>query len=461
MKRKVFLFIILCFSISSFAQTERNYAQELIDLLHTERYFEAREIKSKYASYLPENFRAFDLIYDIHMALAFNKPDSAIVYLEELSSNRDYERIMGPVIGSYYGKLVIVYEESQQFEQSIAAVEKHLDYLKRNPFSLDQKFIESETREGQNKIVSLKEKIKNEPLRRIVRYSDTQNIELKDGEYIRFDALYNGKEEETLFDTGFPAFCLLYEATANDIGVRITPDQDTIRMINGKPVRAVEGFIDSVELKGVKLYNIPVFVLKDKPLPSSYLSPQAQAYSVKELLKEKQVIMGVQMMKMIGRFEFDWKANILRIPPGQEPREISPASNLMFIKNFPYLNLKVNDLDFTGFFDSGSNAFLSLTYPYSSSNSHLIELEPQKQVYDRVTFTGTERHIERQKVKNPHIYFDGRKYDNFGVASEVYASDWMWTEVKSLDGVVGVKFIKNIGSKCILDFDAMTVKIED
>jgi hypothetical protein len=133
----------------------------------------------------------------------------------------------------------------------------------------------------------------------------------------------------------------------------------------------------------------------------------------------------------------------------------------MFIKNFPYLNLKVNDLDFTGFFDSGSNAFLSLTYPYSSANSHLIELEPQKQVYDRVTFTGTERHIERQKVKNPHIHFDGRKYDNFGVASEVYASDWMWTEVKSLDGEVGVRFIKNLGSKCILDFDAMTVKIED
>src|SRR5690606_14921949 len=105
-------------------------------------------------------FRAFDLIYDIHMALAFNKPDSAIVYLEELSDNRDYERILGPVIGSYYGKLIVLNEESQQYEQSIAAVEKHLDYLKRNPFSLDQKFIESETREGQNKIVLLKEKLK-------------------------------------------------------------------------------------------------------------------------------------------------------------------------------------------------------------------------------------------------------------------------------------------------------------
>lgn len=222
MKTKVLLFLILCVGISSSIQAQRNYAQELIDLLHTERYFEAREIKSKYAYFLPQNDRAFDLIYNIHMALAFNKPDSAIVYFEEFLSNRDYERIMGPIIGSYYGRLIVVYEECQLFEQSIAAVEKHLDYLRRNPFSMDQQFIESETREGQNKIVSLKEKIKNEPLRRIVREPEVQHIPLKDSEYIRFDALCNGKKIETFFDTGFSLFCAVDGAVANDIGVRIS-----------------------------------------------------------------------------------------------------------------------------------------------------------------------------------------------------------------------------------------------
>ncbi|MDR2040571.1 MAG: retropepsin-like domain-containing protein [Bacteroidales bacterium] len=461
MKREVFLFFMLCFSISSYAQVQRNYAQELIDLLHTERYFEAREIKSKYAYFLPQKDRAFDLIYDIHMALAFNKPDSAIVYLEEFLSNRDYERIMGPIIGSYYGRLVLVYEECQRFEQSIDAVGKHLDYLERNPFSMDQKFIESEILIGQNKIVSLKEKLKNEPLWRIVRDSDVQNIELKDSEYIRFDALYNGKVVETFFDTGSSLFCVMDEATANDIGVRISPNQDTMRMINGKPERALEGIIDEVELKGVKLYNIPVLILNSVSPMSTGLSPNDQSNIAKELLKEKQVVMGIPMMKMIGRFEFDWKANTFRISQRQEPGEISLASNFMFLRNVPYLNLKINDIGFTGFFDSGSNQFLNLTYPYCNSKSDLIELDTQKQVYTRTGFTGTETHIERQKVKDPRVYFDGRKIGNDDLDNDVYVADFSWSHINCRDGEAGVKFIKNIGSKCILDFDAMTVTIED
>lgn len=166
------------------------------------------------------------------------------------------------------------------------------------------------------------------------------------------------------------------------------------------------------------------------------------------------------MIKMIGRFEFDWRENTLHIPPRHETGEINLASNLMFIKNIPYLNLRINNLEFTGFLDSGSNHFLNLTPPYCNSNNQLIKLEDQKQVHTRTGFTGAETRIERRKVKNPQIYFDGRKINNSSLDNEVYSAN-CWYDIKCIDGEVGVEFIKKIGSKCILDFDTMLVKIED
>ena len=459
--KKVILFILLYFSILPFAQAQRNYAQEFFILLYQEKYFEAREFKKQYASQLSQH-KALDLMYDIHISLEFNKPDSAIVYLEEFLGNQDYIQVLGPLIATYYSRLSGVYEEKQQFGHSISTIERHIAYLERNPYSMDQDFVEKEIREARTKISSLKEKAENEPIRRIKRDSDACGIELKDGTHIRFDAKYNGQTVETFFDTGSSYFFFIEKALADDLGVKYRPSQD-LGLLNGSPANLFEGIIDSVELKGVKLYDIPVAVFNGKYL--SNMPDNLNADQIKNIeehfLKNRQIVMGLPAMKMIGRFEFDWKSNVLCLPPRQESVGISPASNFMIIKNIPYLNIKINDVGFTGHFDTGADQFLFLTNTYFWSKSTSLKFEDaQKHPFTRVGFTGVHE-VERQRVKSPHIYFDGRKISNSNSDSEVYALDLVWANLNSFDGEVGVKFIKDFYSKCIIDFDAMTIECED
>lgn len=460
--KKTTLLVTLFFCFLSYAQAQRNYAQELVNLLHQERYFEAKDFKKQHAEQLPQNDKALDLVYNIHMSLAFNKPDSAIVYLEEFLGNPDYIPILGPMVAAYYPRLSGVYEDTQQYAKSISTAEKYIDYLERNPYSLAQGLIKSETKDAQTRITLLKDKLENEPLRRIVRDSDVQDIKLKDSEYIRFDAQYNGHEIETFFDTGVSHFFFIEEDLANDIGVKIRPNQDTVQMLNGRSVKAVEGIIDSIDLKGVKLYNIPVAVFKEKFLSNlpDDLDPMLKADIEKAFSKSRQIIMGLPTIKMIGKFEFDWKENILRLPTNQIADNENSDSNFLLLKNTPYLNLKINDCDFTGFFDTGNNQCLYLTLPYlrSNINNIKIDMENVEQSFNVTTFNGFHPNIKRFKVINPQVYFNDK---NFNGNLDVYATETIWPNMNVLDGEVGVKFVKNIGSKCILDFNSMTLKSED
>ena len=83
----------------------------------------------------------------------------------------------------------------------------------------------------------------------------------------------------------------------------------------------------------------------------------------------------------------------------------------------------------------------------------------QKVPYTRTTVTGIYENIEYQIVKNPRIYFGGKNINTSDPDCEVRAIDMVWrSEPNGFDGEIGVQFIKNIGLKCIIDFDSMTVE---
>ncbi|GAA4785975.1 hypothetical protein GCM10023231_12340 [Olivibacter ginsenosidimutans] len=443
----------------SYGQIQRNYAQELYDLLLKGRNFEAREFKLQHKDQLPPDL---DLVYNMHMSLAFNKPDSTIIYLEEFLGNPQRVHTIGPVVGQYYVRLCETYESKQQFEKSISAVERHINYLKENPYSLDAETINKEIGEAQIKISLLKEKLKNEPIRRLIRDEKDNEIKLKDNVHIRFDAQYNGHTVETYFDTGVTEFCMMEKELADEIGVKYKPNQDSVHSLNGKPIKAIEGYLDSIELTGIKLYNIPVSVVIDKFISNipSHLNPDFRQDLANNLLKSKQVLFGLPTMKMIGRFEFDWKSNTLVIPQTKEQKSIRRGldPNIMFIVNAPYLNMKINDTDFIGFLDFGADHYLFLTYPYFfKSNCDYVKYNTEKQPYFRTGFLGVQENMERQRVENPQIYFDGRKIDTTKPQREVYTM----ANINNFDGEVGVSFFKNTFSKTVIDFNTMTIECED
>lgn len=456
------LLFLFCFNILSYGQVQRNYAQELFNLLLNGRNFEAREFKLQHQDQLPQNDKVLDLVYNMHMSLAFNKPDSTIIYFEEFLGNPDYGRNVGPIVGQYYVRLCETYEGKQQFEKSISTVERHINYLKENPYSLSPEIIKEETESAQKRIFSLKEKLKSEPIRRLIRNRKNIEIKLKDNAHIRFDAQYNGHAVETYFNTGISEFCIMEKDLADEIDVKYKLNQDSIRSINGKPTKAIEGYIDSIELKGIKVYNIPVVVLIDKFISNlpSQLTPGSRQDLESNLLKSKQVVFGLPTMKMIGRFEFDWKSNTLVISQTKEQnpvgRNLNP--NIMFIKNVAYLNMKINETDFIGFLDLGADHYLYMTYPYFfKSNCDYLKNDPQKQPHTRTGFVEVQENIERYKVDNPQIYFGERKIDANMPQREVYTV----ANIDNFDGEVGVRFFKNTFSKTVIDFNTMTIECED
>ncbi len=460
MRRYLFLSILLCFNVFSYGQIQHNYAQELYNLLLNGRNFEAREFKLRYKDQLPPD-KVLDLVYNMHMSLAFNKPDSTIIYFEKFLLNPDYGRKIAPIVSTYYVRLCETYESKQQFEKAISTVERHINYLKTNPYSLDPEVIKRETVDAKNKLSLLKEKLRNEPIRRLVRDKKDTNIKLKDNAQIRFDAQYNGHTIETYFDTGVTEFCIMEKDLADEIGVKYRPNQDSIRLINGKPLRAIEGYIDSIALKGIKLYNIPVGVFLNKftsHLPGN-TNPELRQDLEDNLLKSKQVLFGLPTIKMLGRFEIDWKSNTLVIPQKevQKPVRRNLKSNLMCIRNALYLNMKINDTEFTGFLDFGANHYLFLTYPYFfKSNCDYVKYDTEKQPYTRAGFLDVQENIERYRVEGPQIYFDGR-IDTTKPHREVYAV----ANIDNFDGEVGVNFFRNTFSKTVIDFNTMIIECEE
>ena len=120
---------------SSFSYAQRNYAQELVDFLQQGRCFEAKELYMNHADKLPQNDTALHLLYKSHIALFFNKPDSAEIYLEELLGNTNYQMTLGPITDLYYMKLLTLYVVNQQFDLAMKLCDKMLDYCKKNPFN--------------------------------------------------------------------------------------------------------------------------------------------------------------------------------------------------------------------------------------------------------------------------------------------------------------------------------------
>jgi len=460
MRRYLSLLFLFCFYTLSYGQGQRNYAQELFNLLMNGRYFEAKEFKVQHRDQLQPDI---DLVYNMYMASAFNKPDSTIYYLEKFLGDPRGVRTIGPVVGQYYVGLYETYANKQQFDKAISTVERYINYLKENPYSLDPEAIKKEIVGAQGNITLFKEKINTASIIRIAHGEKDYKIKLKNDPNIRFDALYNGHNIETYFDKGTSDFCIMEKELADEIGVKYKQTQDSTRLMYGKLIRAIGGYIDSIELGGLKLYNIPVVVFLDKfasYLPG-HLDPGVRQDLQNNLLKSKQVLFGLPAIRKIGgRFEFDWKSNTLIIRQSKDPKNIASNlnPNMAFINNSLYLHLKVNDTDFTGFLDLSADHYVFLTYPYFfKSNSDYVNNDAKKQPYTRVGFLGIEENIERYRVENPKIYFGGKMIDAKNAQSEVYTV----ADINNFDGEVGVRFFKNNFSKTVIDFNTMTIQCEE
>lgn len=460
MKKSISILLLCALSVlSAFAQ--RNYAQELIDLMQQGKCFEARDLRAQYYNYLPLNDKTYDLVYKSHMAMFFNKPDSISIYLEDLTAN--HELAIGPVIGTYYGKLLQMYDDTQQFEKGIKLCDRIIDYFNRNPFNLALDLVQHEIREMENAKLSFKERNIHELRRRISRDKSKNGvIKLKDSDFIRFDAMYNNIPMQTWLDTGVTFYATATRKVAEEIGVRIISDiQDGPKRINGVPVEAMIGIIDSIDFQSVKLYNIPVFIHDGyEPQSSDTLNSEAKS-KIEVARNERQIIIGLPAMKMIGKIEFDWEKGTVCFPENAEETATNNSSNIFINDNYLYQRLEINGLDYVGYVDTGDSDFINMSFSFYEKNKSHIEIDStiEKKPINHYRATGIFLNIPYEIVKNPRVYSNGKNINPD--ISKVLVLDETLPHLNLFDGIIGADFFKRLGSKVIFDFDNMEIKAKD
>ena len=452
------IFSSVFFILPAFAQ--RDYAKEIIDLLIKDRCFEARDLYIQNRDKLPQNDKKFDLIYKSRMSMFFNKPDSTTIYLEELLTNCIDS--LGLSALSYYGYLLSAYDNNQQFEEGINLCDKSIEFIKRNIFNMDYDFFRNQINYVENKKSSFKDRALNQPRIRIERNKsgEVKAIQLNDGEFIRFNAEYNGIQVETLFDTGTSFHFCMTKRLADKIGVKvISKDQDSIKNINNIPTRAFDGIIDSINIGDIKFYNIPVLVFYESMTAS--IPDTLDKSRIKSLFSDTQIMMGLPIMKMIGKFEFDWKIRMLSFPENTKIPVSNNSSNIFSAKNDLYIQLKINKLNYTGYIDTGSDDFLHMTFSFYEKNKSNIKIDSitQKLIINNFFITGYFIDIPYEITKDVDIYFTN-KYIN-SADQKILITDSPVSHMNTFDGYLGIHFFKKLGSKVVFDFDNMKIEGRD
>ncbi len=460
--KKILSILLLTVSSISASFAQHNYFQDLIDDLQQGRCFEAMDLRMRHANELPQNDSTLNLVYKLHMALYFNKPDSAAIYLEDLFANHKLK--IGPAIGTYSGKLLQVYDYAQQFDKGIDFCDKLIDYFNRNPFDLEHDFVQNELNIVEGMKSSFKKRDINEPRIKVERdrTSNDSTIKLNEKQRIHFKAKYNDTEVETLFDTGVTYHFCLSKKLADEIGVIVVDKtQDSIKMVNKKPIKATMGVIKNINLGNVTLYNIPVLVFNETVAPNlpDTLNPEAKAKMV-EVFSDKQITMGLQAMKLIGKFEVDWAMRTISFPDNTERIKTNASSNIFFIDNDPYIRLKINGLPFVGHFDTGADDFVVLSSSFYEKNKNSIEIDSvtQKKPMNIITMGQVAENVPHEIVKDAKVYLTGKHLNKDGTAVLISARTPF---LNTFDGTVGIECLRRIGSKVILDFDNMKIEGKD
>lgn len=445
--KRLFLFLTLFTFFHSISFSQRNYAQELIDLMNQGRCIEAREFRSQYADKLPLDDVEYNLYYNWHMANFLNKPDSAAIYMKDLIANHEF--FLGSAIPSFYMGPLRYYIENQEFEKCIKLLDRAIDFFNRNPFDYEYDFVKNSITHYEKLKTTMQARALNEPRIRIERHKRKKDdvIKLNDGKAVLFNAMYNGVEVETLLHPGTSDCFMITKNLAEKIGIKAFPtDYGIVIEIPDVSTKTSWGMLDCVDLKNVKLYNMPVVILDQKPVNIPDSVDDLTLLDTKSLLSDDLIIMGTQAMRLIGKIELDrTKEAILSFPENTQENDAENSPNIFFKDNMLHTQMKINEQSFMGrvtLFDS----FLNILPSFYEKNKNYIEIDSIR-----------ETEASRQFVKNAKIYFDGKYIKHLD--DDVVITDK--SNLNSADGRVGMSFLFGLGTKVVIDFQKMRIEGKD
>ncbi|MGP1420967.1 MAG: aspartyl protease family protein [Tannerella sp.] len=241
--------------------------QDLIDMLQTGRYFEAKSLYDTIRIKVDSIHPFIENLYRMYISSFENKPDSVAFYLEEMIKKRFFPDIL-------YMKVYGIYvEQLQDYKKAEQTLDRVRSYLEHNPDSInaeEMKVVCDHLADSESRTM----RRAAEPTIRIVR-DDTGSStplladKILNDNYLFFNVSYNGHQPiRTLFDTGVSEYLIMDKAIAEQVGVRKYPvyENDTTCTVNGMKVPGYLGILDSLQIGDIKLYHIPVEVIDAKSI---------------------------------------------------------------------------------------------------------------------------------------------------------------------------------------------------
>jgi predicted aspartyl protease len=450
---------------SPLPEHEENPSQKLVNLLEQGYCFEAQKYYLKNKLEFSQDYY-LDTYYNYRMSQFFNKPDSSIIYLERFIKILKNEN--GNNVPGFYGHLVNLYYQKQDFRGMMSVMDQMEDYFKKNSLGFGKEYIEESMLKIKQYKADFNNKAIEEPQKRIVRYSiqpNVVNLENTNSGHIFFKSRYNNVEFNTLFDTGSSYYFFMNKETADKIGVKFNVRQDSLTTLNGESVRIRDGWMDSIKIGNVYLYNILVHTtdekitaeipdsLKKLPPVKEKLENENLEARVDSTFRSIDIVMGLPAIKLIGKFEFDFAENTMTLPANEHSDK---TPNIYVYDNSLYTNLKLNGLNFTGYVDLGADENINISQSFYQKHKDEIEIDTLTEKRPVMTvMINRAKLIDYELPKDLKMKYNDKLMPTKDVIiSEIFTSP----TVNYFDGVIGYKFFRNLGDKVLFDFDNMRIE---
>ncbi|MCC8146894.1 MAG: retropepsin-like domain-containing protein [Bacteroidales bacterium] len=385
---KIIILLLLC-SLSSFLSGQnRNFDQELVDILFSENpdIFAAVDFNDQYGDSLQHPFSKdlYQVMVDIYMG----RVDSAGAHIPHFL-DKYYGNILDDGVKmNFLNELLDLYTNSENYN---AAVEQ-LDVIK--PF-VESSYIFDTNREFN--LLEI-ERLKNlyrgkaaSPFRLVNPWGKEYiTVDLDSGFFVEFHAELNDITLPVVFDTGAGFPLVMRKEMADKIGVRMLEDYQT-KIINNVETTSAFGILDSMKIGSLRLENVSVYVFEEdlfkRCLEDSVFSETRRDFEAEHF----QVVMGLPLIRKLNWVRLDREKNRMTVSPWKK-NPMSQSPNMYTRKQLLYIGAKINNKNFTMFWDTGGdiaeNVLMIQNSFYEKNLAGTLNLDPEKK--DSLRLCGAE-----------------------------------------------------------------------
>lgn len=442
-----------------------NHSQVLADLLSRDECFKAMDYMKLYKDsiFSPE----IQALYKFKMHGYMNRPDSSAYYLEKMLSDYPSLYFNNDNLKAYFSNILIsLYDEIGEYSKEIGVLESIEKSLNNSsiPGYESWKKEQLATICLQKKL--LRERMNATPMRVINLSADKEvsvDIIKKDSMIIPMKC--NGVPINSWIDTGGEPHLLMQKKTAERCGIKglSMQNRDTITF-NGRQAVGSFNVVDSLMIGSLLFTKIPVIVIDDdyfsfscdSILPDSIAKKAIDAYN--SVYGFSDVVIGLPILKMLGSIEFDWSKKKVNLCMKKNVSITNEKPNIFLAGKNVYARLSINGNDYVGFLDTGAQSTcLNIASNYYQQHRKDIKLSNDEKS-QRAWGIGIYWLDEKYRlVLKPKILFNNKDIHLEENDVIVLSPDETMLHMPMRDGLIGMHFIRKLGS--VLKFDFVNMRL--